>query len=97
MPNRLPVRKNIRVHYPLHSREVQAIKNHQEDRLRILLFVKKSDGERTDFYCMGDMEPIEYEQMSIKNDKGQDLPMVNINFSMKNTVEDHLYRYFEED
>ena len=75
---------------------MQAIKRYKEDDLRILLFVKKSDGEGTDFYYMGDMQPTVYKQETIENDKGEDLPIVNIIFNMDIPVEDNLYRYFEE-
>ena len=36
--------------------------------LKILLFVKKSDGEGTDFYYMGRVHPIAWEQKEIYND-----------------------------
>lgn len=80
----------------LEHREVEAIRNHKVSGLRILLFVKKSDGEGTDFYYMGDMEPVEFTQMTITNDKGKELPIVNIIFSMKDEVEESIYSYFEQ-
>ena len=79
----------------LEHREVEAIRNHKASGLRILLFVKKSDGEGTDFYYMGDMEPVEFTQMTITNDKGKELPIVNIIFSMRDEVEESIYNYFE--
>ena len=79
----------------LEHKEVEAIRGYETSGLRILLFVKKSDGEGTDFYYMGDMEPAEYAQQTITNDKGKKLPIVNIIFSMKDEVEESIYNYFE--
>lgn len=62
--------------------------------MRISLFVKKSDGEGTDFYYMGNAEPIEFIQTTIKN-KGKDLPIVNVKLKLTHEVEDSIYRYFE--
>ena len=61
----------------------------------MLLFVKKSNGEGTDFYYIGDIESAEYVQKTITNDKGKELPVVNIIFSMKAEVEESIYNYFE--
>ena len=41
------------------------------------------------------MEPAEYAQQTITNDKGKELPIVNIIFSMKDEVEESIYNYFE--
>ena len=80
----------------LQSKEVLQFKKYREIGLRILLFVKKSDSEGSDFYYMGDMQPIEYHQKNIANDKGEKLPIVNIVFNMDTPVEENLFRYFEE-
>ncbi len=79
----------------LEHKEVEAIREYKRSGLRMLLFVKKSDGEGTDFYYMGDMEPVEYVQKTITNDKGKELPVVNIIFNMKDEVEESIYNYFE--
>jgi superfamily II DNA or RNA helicase len=79
----------------LDSREVTTIKEYLETGLRIPLFVKKSDGEGTDFYFMGDLIPHEYMQKKIYNDKGEALPIVNIRFHIKDSVDEALYSYFE--
>jgi len=42
---------------------------------------------------MGDVIPRQFNQMTIKNDKGNDLPIVNINFEIINDVESHIYGY----
>jgi len=61
---------------------------------RKLLFVKKSDGEGTDFYYLGDVslasEPIE---TTMKDDKNKVLPVVNYRFKLDKPVEDKLYSY----
>ena len=79
----------------LNSREVTTIKAYSATGLRMPLFVKKSDGEGTDFYYMGDMIPYDFVEQKIKNDKGEDLPIVNILFQMSDSVDEALYSYFE--
>jgi len=76
------------------SADVVRIRNHR-DGLRISLFVKKSDGEGSDFYYMGDMEPYKFIPTTIKNSKGVDLPIVNIKYNMQVPVEDNMFNYLE--
>ena len=78
------------------SKETIAIRDHDKTGLRIALFVKKSDGEGSDFYYMGDVEPMAISQTTIKNDKGEDKPIVNILFDMAHSVPDHLYDYLTQ-
>lgn len=78
----------------MNSREVIDIKRSKETGLRILLFVKKSDSEGNDFYYMGDMEQREFIETTIMNDKGNELPIVNIKFKMKRPVDEKLIEYF---
>ena len=78
----------------LNSPEVIKIKNYK-DGLRIPLFVKKSDGEGTDFYYMGDMEPYDFKQETIKNNAGVELQIVNIKYNMQVSVDDNIYNYLE--
>ncbi len=78
----------------LESTEVVQLKNHQEG-FRISLFVKKSDGEGSDFYYMGDMAPMDFIQKTIKNDKGAELPIVNIKFKMLSSVDEAMMGYLE--
>ncbi|MBK5246585.1 MAG: DUF3427 domain-containing protein, partial [Peptostreptococcaceae bacterium] len=79
----------------LESAEVHKLKAYKESGMRIPLFIKKSDGEGTDFYYMGDMEPIDFIQTEIDNGEGKMLPIVNIIFGMKDEVEDSMYQYLE--
>lgn len=78
------------------SKEIKSIKNYDKTGMRILLFVKKNDSEGTDFYYMGDMEPIYYAQKEIKNDVGKDLPIVNVTFSMKTPVDEKILEYLSK-
>lgn len=59
---------------------------------RILLFIKKEDGEGTDFYFMGDVQIIEnsIEQSEMPDSK---LPVVHFKFSLDQPVEDSIYEY----
>lgn len=77
----------------LDSSEVKAIKNYSSTGLRILLFVKKSDGEGGDFYYMGDVEPTDYKQTTIKDNNEKEKNIVNINYKLNREVEDKLYNY----
>ncbi|MEG1469687.1 MAG: DEAD/DEAH box helicase [Anaerovoracaceae bacterium] len=74
----------------INSKEVNAIRNYDKEPLRILLFIKKNDGEGSDFYYMGDMEPIDFIETTLKNK-----PIVNIVFRLKDEVDESLYNYFE--
>lgn len=78
----------------LDSKEVVAIKNYQKTNLKIRLFIKKSDDEGKDFYYMGQVEPFDFIQTTIKSKDG-DLPIVNIKYNLHIPVKDELYDYFE--
>ncbi|MEG0663145.1 MAG: DUF3427 domain-containing protein, partial [Anaerovoracaceae bacterium] len=75
----------------LNSPEVTSIKNHEETGLRIPLFVKKSDGEGSDFYYMGDLKPLEFRETTQNG-----APIVNIIFHIQDEVDESLYNYFED-
>lgn len=73
------------------SDEIQNVINSE----RILLFVKKEDGEGTDFYFIGDCTIIDD---SIKQDKMEDgKPVVHFTFQLDKAVEDSLYSYLTKD
>ncbi len=76
------------------SNESQEIIKHKENGLKILLFIKKSDGEGTDFYYMGKIKPIEWNETTISNDKGKELPIVNFNMELEHAVRNDIYDYF---
>lgn len=80
------------------SKDITEIKNYKNG-LRMPLFIKKSNGEGTDFYFMGDVKPIEntFKETTIKNDKGKDIPVVKVILSMSIPVEDSIFNYLTED
>jgi len=78
----------------LESKDVSAIRSHN-DILKLSLFVKKSNGEGTDFYYMGDVKPVinSFEQTSILDDHGKSVGVVKVIFKLDYPVEDSLYSY----
>lgn len=76
----------------INSSEIKGLINSK----RILLFVKKEDGEGTDFYYMGDVSiiPNSIEQSSMPDSK---LPVVHFKFHIENPVIDSIYRYITND
>lgn len=75
------------------STEAQQIINSADNGLRIYLFIKKSDGEGSDFYYMGRIHPVRWEETVIKNDKGQSLPIMNFIMQMEHSVRSDIYEY----
>ena len=78
----------------LDSRESQEIINCAKSGLKICLFIKKSDGEGTDFYYMGKVIPVSWRQTTIQNNKGKILPIVNFIFKLEHSVREDIYEYF---
>lgn len=78
------------------SDEAQKLIHYKENGLKILLFIKKSDGEGSDFYYMGLAEPICWEQTQISNDDGKMLPIMNFHLQLEHSVRDDIYHYFVE-
>ena len=74
----------------LDSKEVKSIIN---DDLDIHLFVKKSDDEGKDFYYLGPVDVLDYNQTTIENDDGDELPIVNFKFKMNYSVKEDVYKY----
>ncbi|MCQ2546933.1 MAG: DEAD/DEAH box helicase [Clostridia bacterium] len=81
----------------LEHNEAQQIINYKQNNLCIPLFLKKSDGEGTDFYYMGTVRPSDWEQTTIEDDKGRELPIVHFYFDMDHPVRNDVYEYFEEE
>ena len=77
----------------LESRESQEIIHAKESGLRIYLFIKKSDGEGTDFYYMGRVSPIGYKETTIADKNGRKLPIMNFRLRMEHTVRADIYDY----
>ena len=83
----------------LQSQEVQKVIHSDENDMDIHIFVKKDDGEGTDFYYLGkgfpDKSSVEEDRMIDKN--GKDLPVVHMNMVMEQAVEGKLYHYLMEE
>lgn len=60
-----------------------------------MLFVKKNDGEGSDFYYMGKMKYNSFEDRTMKDKDGADVSVVNIHFDMENPVPQNLFNYLE--
>lgn len=81
----------------LNSPDVEAILNQENNNIQIELFIKKDDNEGTDFYYIGNMKT-DYEskeQTQIPDEKGQMLPVVNLQFDIVPSVPQNLYNYLE--
>lgn len=78
----------------INSPEAQQLINFKESGLKIYLFIKKSDGEGTDFYYMGKAIPIAWEETVIENDKGVKLPIMNFQLKLEHSVRNDIYEYF---
>lgn len=76
------------------SPEAQELMHYRENGLKIYLFIKKSDGEGTDFYYMGRVSPVEWSETTIENDKGQKLPIMNFQMKLEHGVRNDIYEYF---
>lgn len=80
------------------TEEVSALINQSKNHIKAMLFVKKSDDEGSDFYYLGNMiyNSFEDTKMNSENDgKIEKVPVVNIQFRMKNPVPQQLYNYLE--
>ena len=76
-----------------HSPESQEIIHAKENGLKIYLFIKKSDGEGTDFYYMGKVTPERYVETTINDKNGNKLPIMNFQLKMQHTVRPDIYDY----
>ena len=81
----------------LNSPDVEAILNQNTNNIQIELFIKKDDNEGTDFYYIGKMltDYDSKEQTQIPNEKGQMLPVVNLQFDIEPAVPQNIYNYLE--
>lgn len=75
------------------SHEAQEIINYRKNGLKIYLFIKKSDGEGSDFYYMGKAEPVEYNQTTISDKHGNALPIMNFKLKLEKAVRNDIYDY----
>jgi len=77
------------------SIEVIQIEKYLEIGLRIPLFIKKNNDEGTDFYYMGDLNPLNSTETTIAGNDNRTLPIVNIIYHLVDEVEESIYQYFE--
>lgn len=75
------------------STESQEIINYRKNGLRMYLFIKKSDGEGTDFYYMGRVYPVRYKETTIQDKNGKSIPIMNFHLNLKNAVRTDIYDY----
>ena len=75
------------------SPEAQEIINYRKNGLRIYLFIKKSDGEGSDFYYMGKAEPVDHIQTTISDKNGKALPIMNFKLKLEKAVRNDIYDY----
>ena len=76
------------------STEARELINSKQNGLKVYLFIKKSDGEGSDFYYMGKVRPIEWTETTIVNDKGHTLPIMNFKMELEHEVRNDIYDYF---
>lgn len=76
------------------SVEAQKIIHSQDMGLKMYLFIKKNNGEGSDFYYMGKVKPIAWRETTILNDNGKELPIMNFQLELKDSVRDDIYDYF---
>jgi len=92
-PSRLTyMSKNRRT---LKSPDVLAFQNQSTSGIRLPLFVKKSDDEGKEFYFIGDLRVIEnsFIAQSMKDDDGNDVSVVKMEFTTDVAVKQDLYTY----
>ena len=75
----------------IESDEIQNVINSE----RILLFVKKEDGEGTDFYFIGDCSIVENSIKQATMDEGK--PVVHFTFDLDEEVEDGIFEYLTKE
>lgn len=78
----------------INSKEAQALIHAKDYGLKIYLFIKKSDGEGSDFYYLGKASAKKWNETIITNDKGKELPIMNFELELENPVREDLYDYF---
>ena len=81
----------------LASNDVQSILG-KKGKIRLPLFIKKSNDEGIEFYYMGDVEPDQnrVEQTSMNVSNGKEVPVVRFVFKLSTPVSDEMYQYLRE-
>jgi hypothetical protein len=76
----------------LDSTEVVKLRNAENNKLKIHLFVKKANAEGTDFYYLGEAHPEHFAQQYMASGNKK-LPVVNIRLRLANCVREDVYDY----
>lgn len=81
----------------LTSKDVESILG-KRGKIRLPLFIKKSNDEGIEFYYMGDVEPEQdkVEQASMNSDNGKEVSVVRFIFKLSTPVSDEMYDYLRE-
>ena len=81
----------------LESKDVRSILG-KNGKIRLPLFIKKSNDEGTDFYFMSDVEPEldKTEQTVMNSDSGKKVSVVKIRFNLHAPVSESMYHYLRE-
>lgn len=82
----------------LDSKDVDRLKKHKEDKLQIMLFVKKSDDEGLRFFYLGRMTPRVggMEETQMLDDKQRSRPVVRVTFDLARPVSRDIYDYLTQ-
>lgn len=85
-----------RSHRTSQSQEIAVILNQDKNKIKVPLFIKKSDDEGTDFYYMGDcfVKNSTDTKMQMKN--GENVSIVNIVFEVVPQVSEDIYNYITD-
>ena len=78
----------------LESTEIKDLIRAKNEKIPVDLFMKKDDEEDNQFFYIGAMHPIKLKQTTIKDNKGNDLPIVNVIFEFKDNIRKDIYDYF---
>jgi len=83
----------------LESKEVQTIIEAETNQTDLHIFIKKDDDEGTEFYYLGEAHPDKssVQQRKMLNNKGKELPVVEMELLLDNPVERQLYNYLIHD
>ena len=76
------------------SPDIKAIQ-HAKGKMRIPLFIKKNNDEGTEFYYMGELDPIieSFEQTTMPSGKSEEVSVVKVNFKVTPPVEENIFEY----
>jgi hypothetical protein len=79
----------------LNSPDVLAMQNQHTNKIRMPLFVKKSDDEGLDFYYLGELTsiPEKFEDTWMKDAAGIKKPVVKMEFLLNRPIEHNLFKY----